>query len=1058
MELVRESILPAMPSGSSKDGATNEAGFSNVKVAVRVRPVNQEERKSGTPTVVACENETKAIKVSYGPAGKKTQKSFNFDKVFGMYSTQEEVFETVVRPIVNECLEGFNCTIFAYGQTGTGKTHTMEGDINSEEHAGIVPRSVKAILENLEQSGVEFTIRVSFLELYNEELQDLLNTSGDKKLKLCEDLKKGVVCQNLEEITVLSVPDIFEILQRGIQQRQTAATLCNKNSSRSHSIFTMKIMIKECNVDGEEVVRHGQLNLVDLAGSECVGRSGAKNDRAREAGSINQSLLTLGRVITALVDHHGHIPYRDSKLTRLLQESLGGKAKTCIIATLSPSQSAVEETLSTLDYAHRAKNIKNQPTLNQRMTKKVVLKEYCAEIEQLKSQLQLTREKNGVYVDPQIYYNMEAKISTQENMLNECEQALKARNDEVKAMRGEREGLFEKVERAQREVEAYTAELSGAKEALGQAQSELESVRGHLRASEAVVSEQVSTESTLLGQGKGLQQEVVSRRADMSALLAKVERLVQQESSRLVEVNDFSGELSVASDGLAGSVAELRNSSKESSVELSQRVAEMVAKGSSTCSALKGSIEQALQVLIGDGDAARVKMVQSSDDVRVNLESTNERLGSTMRALQEQLGSWLGEVDVSMRSVQTQLQSQQQHLDSLVQQVEQQSAVQKQVHAAFIAKQEGLSMDAIASASALKADIKSRVAMFQQETSAKTAAVAHEMGGRVKEMETKMASMLKELLAATQSSFGALSASADDFCSNMNEINEQGSNSYAAAHDVILEGLGSNKMEVDAATDASASALLADLGGAASCRDVVFAAVVGVSGAVGTKRKALDDTVTGILAEVDASIKGGCAAVEDVSQTAESSLGDVIRATRAMNASSGEAIASFTQYLDGNGNELCSYIDQYFISADAKLAASEAAASSLGKKAKLFAESVEAGVLRPTGETPRKTAFADLPSLQRTRDHQIIKQEVLSGVSSDPAAPVVDIAEPAEFVEVGEDSEKSSASKEPEKENSANSVAAAAPTAGLKKPTRGSLVYKSSSQRSLGESDSGKSK
>jgi kinesin family protein 11 len=226
-------------------------------------------------------------------------------------------------------------------------------------------------------------------------------------LKLCEDVGKGVVCQNLEEITVLNVADIFEILQRGIQNRQTAATLCNKNSSRSHSIFTMKIMIKECNVVGEEVVRHGQLNLVDLAGSECVGRSGAKNDRAREAGNINQSLLTLGRVITALVDHHGHIPYRDSKLTRLLQESLGGKAKTCIIATLSPSQLAVDESMSTLEYAYRAKSIKNQPTANQRMTKKVVLKEYCAEIEQLRAQLAATRDKNGVYMDPAEFYAME---------------------------------------------------------------------------------------------------------------------------------------------------------------------------------------------------------------------------------------------------------------------------------------------------------------------------------------------------------------------------------------------------------------------------------------------------------------------------------------------------------------------------------------------------------------------------------------------------------------------------------------------------------------------------
>lgn len=285
-------------SQSSKESSKGKDGSCNVQVAVRCRPTNEEERKAGVPSVITCDSDTKSVKVSYGPAGKKTIKSFNFDKVFGMYSTQEQVFDQVVSPIVDEVLAGFNCTIFAYGQTGTGKTHTMEGNINCEENAGIVPRSVNQILQQLESSNTEFTIRVSFLELYNEELRDLLSSSNDKQLKLCEDIKKGVVCQNLEEITVLNAKDIFDILQRGIEQRQTAETMMNKNSSRSHSIFTMKIMIKEYQVDGEEVVRHGQLNLVDLAGSECIARSGAKNDRAREAGSINQSLLTLGRVIT----------------------------------------------------------------------------------------------------------------------------------------------------------------------------------------------------------------------------------------------------------------------------------------------------------------------------------------------------------------------------------------------------------------------------------------------------------------------------------------------------------------------------------------------------------------------------------------------------------------------------------------------------------------------------------------------------------------------------------------------------------------------------------------
>jgi kinesin family protein 11 len=147
---------------------------TNVQVAVRCRPVNADERKSGQPSIVTCDSESKSIKIAYGPSGKKQIKNFTFDKVFGMYSRQEEVFDSMVRPIVDECLEGFNCTIFAYGQTGTGKTHTMEGNIHSEEDAGIVPRSVKAILENLESSGSEFTIRVSFLELCKLRFTDAL--------------------------------------------------------------------------------------------------------------------------------------------------------------------------------------------------------------------------------------------------------------------------------------------------------------------------------------------------------------------------------------------------------------------------------------------------------------------------------------------------------------------------------------------------------------------------------------------------------------------------------------------------------------------------------------------------------------------------------------------------------------------------------------------------------------------------------------------------------------------------------------------------------------------
>nr|CAD7592102.1 unnamed protein product [Timema genevievae] len=195
--------------------------------------------------------------------------------------------------------------------------------------------------------------------------------------RLYEDpLKKGsVIVSGLEEVTVHTKNEIYNIMEKGSMKRQTASTLMNAQSSRSHTVFSITVHIKENSIDGEELLKTGKLNLVDLAGSENIGRSGAENKRAREAGNINQSLLTLGRVITSLVERTPHIPYRESKLTRLLQESLGGRTKTSIIATVSPAAINLEETLSTLEYAHRARNITNRPEINQKLSKKTLIKE-----------------------------------------------------------------------------------------------------------------------------------------------------------------------------------------------------------------------------------------------------------------------------------------------------------------------------------------------------------------------------------------------------------------------------------------------------------------------------------------------------------------------------------------------------------------------------------------------------------------------------------------------------------------------------------------------------------
>jgi kinesin family member 11 len=310
------------------------------------------------------------------------------------------------------------------------KRYTMSGDLTPtlgtfSPEAGVIPRTLHRLFHILETDHADFAVRVSFVELYNEELRDL-NTPGDSipmtsdtnggGLKIFDETTstgRNVVIQGVEETPIASAADGVRVLTRGSQRRQIAATRFNEHSSRSHSIFSITVHIKEIGSKGEDLLKVGKMNLVDLAGSENVGRSGAEKGRAREAGMINQSLLTLGRVINGLVDRSPHIPYRsvgsflrgparvglrltplrgtigarESKLTRLLQDSLGGRTKTCIIATVSPARSNLEETLSTLDYAARAKTIRNRPELNQRMTKGALLSQYAQEIERLKADL-----------------------------------------------------------------------------------------------------------------------------------------------------------------------------------------------------------------------------------------------------------------------------------------------------------------------------------------------------------------------------------------------------------------------------------------------------------------------------------------------------------------------------------------------------------------------------------------------------------------------------------------------------------------------------------------------
>ncbi|XP_046450397.1 kinesin-like protein KIF11-A [Daphnia pulex] len=355
----------------------------NIQVFVRVRPASSQEKATRSPIVVKTQTSNK--KEVQVVEKSSLKKSFSFDRVFGSIAKQIDVYRVVAAPLVNEVLAGYNCTVFAYGPTGTaGKTFTMEGDRRDklsssckiDSFSGIIPRTLSDLFDELRIQEVDGTVRVSFIEISNEDIYDLLSGTDDTtKLCLYDDAtKKGsVIIRGMEEVTVHNNNEVYSILAKGSLKRQTIATLMNAHSSRSHTIFSITVHIKENN-DGEEPMKIGKLNLVDLAGSENIGRSGAVERRARKARYINQSLLTLGRVITSLVERASHIPYSQSKLTHLLQDSLGGRTKTSIIATISPAAANLEETLSTLDYAFRAKNITNRPEVNQKLTKNALLK------------------------------------------------------------------------------------------------------------------------------------------------------------------------------------------------------------------------------------------------------------------------------------------------------------------------------------------------------------------------------------------------------------------------------------------------------------------------------------------------------------------------------------------------------------------------------------------------------------------------------------------------------------------------------------------------------------
>ncbi|KAH6635177.1 P-loop containing nucleoside triphosphate hydrolase protein [Chaetomium sp. MPI-SDFR-AT-0129] len=332
---------------------------NSIKVVARFRPQNRVEIESGGQPIVSFDGQDTCTVDS-----REAQGSFTFDRVFDMSCKQSDIFDFSIKPTVDDILNGYNGTVFAYGQTGAGKSYTMMGtNIDDDNGKGVIPRIVEQIFANILSSpaNIEYTVRVSYMEIYMERIRDLLDPHNDN-LPVHEEKNRGVYVKGLLEIYVSSVQEVFEVMRRGGNARAVAATNMNQESSRSHSIFVITITQKNVETGS---AKSGQLFLVDLAGSEKVGKTGASGQTLEEAKKINKSLSALGMVINALTDgKSSHIPYRDSKLTRILQESLGGNSRTTLIINCSPSSYNDAETLSTLRFGMRAKSIKNKAKVN----------------------------------------------------------------------------------------------------------------------------------------------------------------------------------------------------------------------------------------------------------------------------------------------------------------------------------------------------------------------------------------------------------------------------------------------------------------------------------------------------------------------------------------------------------------------------------------------------------------------------------------------------------------------------------------------------------------------
>ena len=457
-------------SSSKKRSGNKSASLVNrdeaVQVVVRCRPMNTKEKESGCTQVVQVfphSGEIEVLCCNENVMNNQVdqRKIFTFDAVYDHKAKQQDLYDEAVRPLVVSVLQGFNATIFAYGQTGTGKTFTMEGVKKNPVLKGIIPRSFEQIFMHIENTeNMQYLVRVSYMEIYQEKIRDLLEDPKHPKRHEIRETPDGeIYVEDLMLINCKDVSQIEKVMYMGNLNRTIGATDMNEHSSRSHAIFQIRIEMSEINTEEKySNIKLGMLNLVDLAGSERQNKTGSTGERLKEASKINLSLSALGNVISALVNGSGsHIPYRDSKLTRLLQDSLGGNSRTLMIANIGPASYNLEETLTTLRYAHRAKSIQNKPRVNED-PKDTLMRKLKDEIAQLQEALakknqeqEIRKKKKSSKKKPKVQEIMSEKSdddyeTNKEDVSDDVNEDTLMNDEELLKQNEEAQELMEKIQ------------------------------------------------------------------------------------------------------------------------------------------------------------------------------------------------------------------------------------------------------------------------------------------------------------------------------------------------------------------------------------------------------------------------------------------------------------------------------------------------------------------------------------------------------------------------------------------------------------------------------------